>query len=219
MRSMILFATSSLMVVMAFAPVSAQVAERDLAELCSKSPMNSRCTDYSTEVALEKRPGEAGGCIVTINGVDTDTVCKLSIVGQTIVAYYEFGDKVSTLDNEKATKEIQISPSNIKAIRYRETTKDNSTARAVNTFVFGLPGLLMTRDKKVSEIEIEYNSDSETASQTTPQKTEPETLPASSSEQKKNRIRIVVKRKTGENLLSQIQELTGLKAEALLGPR
>lgn len=220
MRSMILFATSSLMVVLAFASVSAQSVEnRELAELCSSSPLNSRCTGYSAEMALEKRPGEAGGCIVTINGEDTDTVCKLSISGQTIAAYYEFGDKVSLLDNEKATKEIQISPSNIKAIRYRETTKDNSTGRAINTFVFGLPGLLMSRDKKVSEIEIEYIPNSETASQTTPQKAESETSAASSSEEKKNRVRIVVKRKTGEKLLTQLQELTGLRAEALLGPR
>lgn len=222
MRSMILLATSSLMVVLAFAPGSAQpVNEPDRAELCSKSPLDSRCTGYSREVALEKRPGEAGACVMTINAVNTESVCKLSITGQTITAYYEFGDKISSLDDEKATQEIQILPSNIKAIRYRETKKDNTTARAINSFVFGLPGLFATRDKKVSEIEIEYIPNSETVSQPTPQKAESETSVTSSesSEGTKNILRIVVKRKTGEKLLTELQELTGLKAEFLQAPR
>lgn len=222
MREKILLATSSLMVVLGFSPVSAQlVDEPNLAEICSKSPMNSRCAGYSSEVALEKRPGEPGACVLTINAVNTETVCKLSITGQTIAAYYEFGEKISSLDNEKATQEIQISPSNIKAIRYRETTKDNSTARVVNAVVFGLPGLFGTRDKKVSEIEIEYITNSETVSPATPQKAESETsVPSSeSSEEKRNIVRIVVKRKTGEKLLTQLQELTGLKAEFLQSSR
>lgn len=211
MRSPIFFSTSSLIVILALAPVSAQlVNEPELAELCSTSPLNSRCTGYSREVALEKRSGEAGACVLIINGVNTETVCKLSITGQTIAAYYEFGDKIRSLDDEKATQEIQITPSNIKVIRYRETKKDNSTARAVNTFAFGVVGFLATRDKKVSEIEIEYIPTSETTSQATPEKAGSET-----SEGTKNTLRIVVKRKTGEKLLTQLQELTGLKAEFL----
>lgn len=218
MRSPIFFSTSSLIVILALAPVSAQlVNEPELAELCSTSPLNSRCTGYSREVALEKRSGEAGACVLIINGVNTETVCKLSISGQTIAAYYEFGDKIRSLDDEKATQEIQITPSNIKVIRYRETKKDNSTARAVNTFAFGVVGFLATRDKKVSEIEIEYIPTSETTSQATPEKAGSETSVASSDspEGTKNTLRIVVKRKTGEKLLTQLQELTGLKAEFL----
>jgi hypothetical protein len=222
MRSLILFATSSLMVVMAFTPVSAQLRDdRDLADLCSKFPLNSRCIGYSREVALEKRPGEAGACVMIIKAVKTETVCKLSINGQTITTYYEFGDKISYLDNKKASQEIQISPSNIKAIRYRETEKDNSTARVVNTLVFGLPGLFGTRDKKVSVIEIEYIPDSETGSQPTLKEAGSETLVPSSdsSEGTNNTVRIVVKRRTGEKLVAQLQELTGLRAELLLIPR
>jgi hypothetical protein len=216
MRSPIFFPTSSLIVILALTPVSAQlVNEPDLAELCSTSPLNSRCTGYSREVALEKRPGEAGACVLIINGVNTETVCKLTITGQTIAAYYEFGDKVRSIDNEKATQEIQISPSNIKVIRYREAKKDNSTARVVNTIVFGLPGLFGTRDKKVSEIEIEYIPNSET----TKAGSETSVVSADSPEGTKNTLRIIVKRKTGEKLLTQLQELTGLKAEFLQTPR
>ncbi|MFB2876386.1 hypothetical protein [Floridanema aerugineum] len=216
MRSPIFLPTSSLIVILALAPVSAQlVNEPDLAELCSTSPLNSRCTGYSREVALEKRPGEAGACVLIINGVNTETVCKLTITGQTIAAYYEFGDKVQAIDNEKATQEIQISPSNIKVIRYREAKKDNSTARVVNTIVFGLPGLFGTRDKKVSEIEIEYIPNSET----TKTGSETSVVSADSPEATKNTLRIIVKRKTGEKLLTQLQELTGLKAEFLQAPR
>lgn len=216
MRSPIFLPTSSLMVILALAPVSAQlVNEPDLAELCSTSPLNSRCTGYSREVALEKRPGEAGACVLIINGVNIATLCKLTITGQTIAAYYEFGDKVRSINDEKATQEIQILPSNIKVIRYRETKKDNSTARAINTFAFGLAGFFATRDKKVSEIEIEYIPNSEIT------KAESETSVASadSPEETKNTLRIVVKRKTGEKLLTQLQELTGLKAEFLQTPR
>ncbi|MFB2836275.1 hypothetical protein [Floridanema evergladense] len=216
MRSPIFLPTSSLIVILALAPVSAQlVNEPNLAELCSTSPLNSRCTGYSREVALEKRPGEAGACVLIINGVNIVTLCKLTITGQTIAAYYEFGDKVRSINDEKATQEIKILPSNIKVIRYRETKKDNSTARAINTFAFGLAGFFATRDKKVSEIEIEYIPNSEIT------KAESETSVASadSPEETKNTLRIVVKRKTGEKLLTQLQELTGLKAEFLQTPR
>jgi hypothetical protein len=216
MRSPILLTTSSLIVILALAPVSAQlVNEPDLAELCSTSPLNSRCTGYSREVALEKRPGEAGACVLIINGVNTETVCKLTISGQTIAAYYEFGDKVRSIDNQKATQEIQILPNNIKAIRYREAKKDNSTARVVNTIVFGLPGLFGTGDKQVSEIEIEYIPNSET----TKAESETSVVSADSPEETKNTLRIIVKRKTGERLLTQLQELTGLKVEFLQAPR
>ncbi len=212
MRSPILFPTSSLIVILALTPVSAQlVNEPNLAELCSTSPLNSRCTGYSREVALEKRPGEAGACVLIINGVNIATLCKLTITGQTIAAYYEFGDKVRSIGDEKATQEIQISPSNIKVIRYRETKKDNSTARAINTFAFGMAGFFATRDKKVSEIEIEYIPNSET----TKAGSETSVASADSPEGTKNTLRIIVKRKTGEKLLTQLQELTGLKAEFL----
>jgi hypothetical protein len=44
----------------------------------------------------------------------------------------------------------------IKAIRYHKETRDNSTARILNTVRFGPLGGLLTRDKKVAEIAIDY---------------------------------------------------------------
>lgn len=116
---------------------------------------------------------------------------------------------------KKQLKKSRSHPTILKQIRYREAKKDNSTARVVNTIVFGLPGLFGTRDKQVSEIDLEYIPNSET----TKAESETSVVSADSPEETKNTLRIIVKRKTGEKLLTQLQDLTGLRAELLQAPR
>ncbi|NJP08527.1 MAG: hypothetical protein HC866_02845 [Leptolyngbyaceae cyanobacterium RU_5_1] len=220
MKLMTISLASLLTVLVGFTPAYAQqLSEDDRYELCSKSPSDSQCKGYQVPVSLDDRPGEAGSCVLTTNTIETETVCKLIVNEKKVVAYYEVGEKLRFLKKKKATQEIQISSSDIKAIRYREGRKDNSTARAINTALFGVTGFLFSRDKKVSEVTVDYVIPS--PSDSTPGVLEPKAeTPSSSTGVTKpvataspNIVRVTVRRKTGEELRGQLEQLTGLKAE------
>jgi hypothetical protein len=254
MRLLTFASTSLLTVLVGLTPVQAQsLSEADRYKLCADSPTNTECQGYVAPIALNDRPGEAGACVMTANEVETQTVCKLVITENKVVVYYEVGEKLSFLDRRKATREVQINPSEIKTLQYQEGSKDNSTARVLNTLLFGLSGLF-TRDKAVSEIALGYTivapiasptatatspiatATSPIATATSPTATSPTAtaasptatsgtpvnlsevpvtgnLAATADQIKADRIKIVVRRKTGKNLRLQLEQLTGITAE------
>lgn len=59
------------------------------------------------------------------NKVESQTECKLVVSEKKIITYYEVGEKLRFLKKRKATHEIQLDSSNIKAIHYQEDSKDN----------------------------------------------------------------------------------------------
>lgn len=210
MRLITISALSVFTVLVGFTPVSAQqLSEEDLYKLCTESAQAPQCQGYQVPIVLDDRPGEAGACVMTENTTATKTVCKLVVSEQKITAYYEVGEKLSFLDKRKATREIQIRPSDIKTIRYQEGEKDNSTARAVNTVLFGLAGLF-TRNKQVAEITLDFVPAAPSAPTTEASPTLTPTLETSESDQKT--IEIMVRRKTGRDLRQQLEQLTGLQA-------
>ena len=194
-------------------------SETDRYELCSKAPQNSQCSNYQAPIALDARPGEAGACVLTVNSVETKTICKLVVNKDTIAAYYEIGDSLEALGGKKASREIPLSPSAIKTFRYQKGTKDNTTGRVLNTLFFSLGGLFGTRNKKVSELTIAYTTPPQSTSAPEPSTPQPATStpPAKTSETKAESgittLAVVVRRKTGEALRQQLEQLTGLKAE------
>lgn len=218
MRLLIISLTFFITALTGLPPTKAEpLSERDRYELCSKSPQNSQCINYQVLIALDDRPGEAGACVLTVNSVENKTVCKLAINKDAIVAYYEVGNSLEALGDKKASREIPLSPSVIKAIRYREGTKDNTTGRVLNTLFFGLGGLFGTRNKKVSEIAIDYITPPASAPEALNSRTatsEPRTeTPATKAETNTTTLAVVIRRKTGEALRQQLEQLTGLKAE------
>jgi hypothetical protein len=171
-------------------------------------------TDGDKPIAFADRPGESGACLIKDNQVETRTVCKLVITPETIVAYYELGDPLAALRGKKASREILLSPSVIKAIRYHKATKDNSTARVLNTVLFGPVSGLLTRNKKVSEIAIDYITPplkslalkSATAELSG-------AIGSANPEPKLTTLTVVVRRKTGEALRQQLEQSSGLTAD------
>lgn len=234
MRLIPLASTSLLAVWVGFSPVYAQqLSEADRYKLCSDSPSDLQCKGYKAPVVLDDRPGEAGACVMITNKVESQTVCKLAVGKNKVIAYYEVGEKLRFLNKRKATHEIQLNSSDIKALQYQEGSKDNSTARVVNTLLLGWGGLF-TADKAVSEIAIDYiiplpiesTSSATVETQTVETQTVetdskfsnalakmPETLAAANANEPMNRIKVVVRRKTGKNLRLQLEQLTGIKAE------
>jgi hypothetical protein len=170
-------------------------------------------------IAFADRPGESGACLIKDNQVETRTVCKLVITSETIAAYYEIGEPLATLRGKKASREIMLSRSVIKAIRYHKETRDNSTARVLNTVLFGPVSGLLTRNKKVAEIAIDYI--------TPPLK--PLALKLATAElsgaigsanpePKLTTLTIVVRRKTGKALRQQLEQTSKLIVDVPVSP-
>ena len=220
MRLLIISFTLFITTLTGMPPIKAEsLSETDRSELCSKSPQNSQCNKAQVSIALDDRPGEAGACVLTNNSVENKTICKLVVNKDTIAAYYEIGEPLEALGGKKASREIPLSPSVIKAIRYQEGTKDNTTGRVLNTLFFGLGGLFGTRNKKVSELTIAYMTPPQSAS--IPEVLNSRTATSephvgtveSKTETSMTTLAVVVRRKTGEGLRQQLEQLTGLKAE------
>jgi hypothetical protein len=170
-------------------------------------------------IAFADRPGESGACVIKDNQVETRTVCKLVITPETIVAYYEIGEPLAALRGKKASREVLLIPSVIKAIRYHKETLDNSTARVLNTVLFGPLSGLLTRDKKVAEIAIDYITPlpgalalkSSTAIL-------PATIMSANPEPKLTTLTVVVRRKTGKALRQQLEQTSRLVADVPMSP-
>jgi hypothetical protein len=192
--------------------------EVDRAEICPKSTNPSQCRSEQP-IRLADRLGEPGACVIKVSQVETPTICKLVINADKIAVYSEIGDRLESLKGQKASQEILIPPNLVKTIRYNYGTKDNSTARILNALSFGPLGGLLTRDKKVAEIAIDYITPltGSLAFKSTTTLPEKEISP-SSREPKLMTVVTVVRRKTGETLRQQLERSTGLVAEVPLPP-
>ena len=140
-------------------PVMAEekpLASEDLYQLCSSFPFNSQCKGYEIPVALDDRPGMAGGCLFLVNQVEKRGDCKIVVSDAEILVYQETADKLKILKDRAATRTVKITPSQISRFEYREDTQDRTGARVVNTLLFGLWAGLLTRDRKTSEFQLTY---------------------------------------------------------------
>ncbi|MBD2487345.1 MULTISPECIES: hypothetical protein [Nostocales] len=180
------------------APVNALNAKK-LYQLCSSFPLNSRCQGYEVPISLDDRSGKKGDCILNKNDLEKRGNCKVNVNEIGVTIYQEMGEKLEIINDKKSTQIIQISPKEISRIEYREDEKDNTDARVVNTLLFGITGFLLTPNKKISEIQINYAS-------ATPEDT-------SQEQRSMDYLRIFVGRGTGREMRSQLEKITGLQAE------
>ncbi|AFY42520.1 hypothetical protein Nos7107_1889 [Nostoc sp. PCC 7107] len=180
------------------APVNALNA-KELYQLCSSFPLNSRCQGYEAPISLDNRSGKKGDCILKKHDLEKRGNCKINVNETGITVYQEMGERLEIINDKKSTRIIQIFPNNISRIEYREDEKDNTDARVVNTLLFGITGFLLTPNKKISEIQINYAS-------ATPEDT-------SQEQQSMDYLRIFVGRGTGREMRSQLEKITGLQAE------
>jgi hypothetical protein len=170
-------------------------------------------------IAFADRPGESGACVIQDNQVATRTVCKLVVTPETIAAYYEIGEPLAALRGKKASREVLLGPSVIKAIRYHKETQDNSTARVLNTVLFGPLSGLLTRDKKVAEIAIDYITPLPGAlALKSATAVLPATIMSANPEPKLTTLTVVVRRKTGKALRQQLEQTSRLIADVPVSP-
>ncbi|MBD2517601.1 hypothetical protein H6G93_22005 [Nostoc sp. FACHB-973] len=188
-----------LLVEAVFVPAAIALDGEKLYQLCSRFPLNSQCQGYETPISLGNRSGKTGNCIFKKNEVENRGLCKITVNETGITIYQETGKKLEIINDQKPTRTIEISATSVSGIEYREDEKNNTDAKVLNTLLFGIAGLLLTPNKKVSEIQINYTS-------TTPQDT-------SQEQQSVDSLRLVVGRETGREMRSQLEKITGRQAE------
>ncbi len=188
-----------LLVEAVFVPAAIALDGEKLYHLCSHFPLNSQCKGYETPISLDDRLGKTGDCIFKNNEVENRGLCKITVNEAGITIYQETGKQLEIIKDQKSTRTIQITPTSVSGMEYYEDEKDNTGAKVVNTILFGIAGLLLTPNKKVSEIRVNYTS-------TTPQDT-------SQEKESINSLRVVIERNTGREMRSQLEKITGRQAQ------
>jgi hypothetical protein len=187
-----------LLVEAVFVPAAIALDGKKLYQLCSRFPLNSQCQGYEAPISLSDRSGKIGDCIFKNNEVEKRGLCKITVNETGLTIYQETGKELEVINDQKSTRTIQITPTSVSGIEYREDEKSNTGAQVVNTILFGIAGLLLTPNKKVSEVQISYTS----------------TIPQDASQEESvNSLRIFVGRDTGREMRSQLEKITGRQAE------
>ena len=83
---------------------------REIYQLCSKFPNNSKCKGIEVPIPLKERSGEKVGCDFVFDPGEFEQKggCKLVVKDGSITVYKEQGDKLELLEEQRATSEISI---------------------------------------------------------------------------------------------------------------
>jgi hypothetical protein len=189
----VLAALPLMLVELAIVSPARAMDSEDLYRLCSSFPYNSQCNGYEAPIALAQRDGQAAGCLIKTATAEIKAACKIQIAADTITLYHEFGDGLSVLKNEKASRSLTIPTQSVSSIQYREDKKLTAGSAIASTLLLGLPGLLLAPKKKYSEVSINYVT---TASADSP-----------------NHVVMVFDRKTGLDIRFQLEKATGKGVE------
>ncbi len=170
-------------------PVKAQgISEVELYSLCSRFPFNSRCEGYEAPVSLQQRKGSPAACILALEEADYSGDCKVSFTENILNIYLEEGDKLSILDNHRATKKVEFNLSDIEGLIYQDYEQNNVGQLIGTTLLFGVWGLLMHRTDKYSRLDISF------------------------AHQEESILTVVSSRDVGIPLRSRLEQLTGIFA-------
>jgi len=198
-----------------------------LFQLCSRYPYNTQCEGYEAPVSLNQREGDIGICAINTDGVAIADQCKIKTTDTQIAVYVEQGDSMSLLDGKRPTTVFTIDLATINRLTYREDESVNQGRIITNTLLFGVWGTLLTQPDKVSQIEIQFADNTETANNTaTPvnadnaalsseQTTEPTAAPAENANTVPTQNLVFESgRQEGRALRESLEQLTGLTALA-----
>jgi Pentapeptide repeats (8 copies) len=90
---------------------------RELYELCSRFPLNSRCQGLDIPVPLDERLGENATCVFEFHQAEErNGTCKIAVTDGTLTVYREKGEPVERLGNRRGSVETKISSSQIFAL-------------------------------------------------------------------------------------------------------
>jgi hypothetical protein len=175
--------------------VQAEEFDRELFNLCSRFPLNSRCEGFEVPIPLDLRAGDEATCKVTSAGVELSGRCKISLTDTTMTTYIETGESLDILEGERRSQEISVPLNTITSFTYLEDTEVDAGRLISNVLVFGVLGALTTRPNNISQLEILYTTSSETGSENS------------------SVFLLETDRELGVEVRDELQRLTGIQAE------
>ena len=98
---------------------SQEANQRELYQLCSRSPFNSRCAGQNIPIPLSARLGESAGCTFVTGKTREANLCKVAQTETGLKLYIETGKPVALLDNQRGTNEVTIENDRIFALNYQ----------------------------------------------------------------------------------------------------
>jgi uncharacterized protein YjbI with pentapeptide repeats len=107
---------------MMLSPIAAQSQEtnlRELYQLCSRSPSNSRCVGQNIPIPLIARLGESSNCVFYTGKAKEASPCKLAQTDQGLAVYIEVGEPIKLLDNQRGTRAVTIMSDRIFSLNYQ----------------------------------------------------------------------------------------------------
>ncbi|NJN87405.1 MAG: pentapeptide repeat-containing protein [Leptolyngbyaceae cyanobacterium SL_7_1] len=102
-------------------PVYAQSDDelRELYDLCSRFPYNSRCEGLEIPVPLDQRSGVEINCSLELDSLSDSDTCKINVTDTGLTVYLETGEPVELLDDRRGTQELVIPFDTVLATRFR----------------------------------------------------------------------------------------------------
>ena len=108
MKGRIATVVLALMPLLILLPGQTQESDVNLHTLCSHFPDNSRCQGYEAPVALDKRFGMKGKCLLVTDRTEQKGACKVTISANELSVFIEEGEPLELLEGEQATRKISI---------------------------------------------------------------------------------------------------------------
>jgi uncharacterized protein YjbI with pentapeptide repeats len=109
----------SSMVLSPIAVHSQEADRRELYQLCSRSPLNSRCAGQNIPIPLSARMGESSKCVLYTGKIKEASPCKMVPIYKGLIVYVETGEPIKLLDNQRGTKAVRILGDRIFALNYQ----------------------------------------------------------------------------------------------------
>lgn len=108
--------------------------DRELYNLCSQFPMNSRCRGFNVPIPLEQRSGYEAECLFQFSETERNGDCKVAVTNEGLSVYLEQGEPLELLDNQRPSRELKIPANQILALGYQQWSGEGFSSRVGSNF-------------------------------------------------------------------------------------
>lgn len=92
---------------------------RELYNLCSRFPYNSRCEGLDIPIPLDERAGDEASCSLAVNHTYQTGKCKVAVTDGTLTLYFEEGEPIELLDDRRRSTEFKLASAQIFALNHQ----------------------------------------------------------------------------------------------------
>lgn len=190
------------------------LSENELYEFCSKYPNNTQCEGRGMIFQFRSvaEPEKKDSALSISKEIALADRCKVLLGEENLTVYFEQGEAVALLGNERRTEEFSVEFNSITALTYREDEFVNQNRVARNTLLFGLLGALFTQPDEVSQVEIQF-ADTTAMVEDNGVTDSVEAIAPTSEPPSSGSLVFETSRQQGRSMSENLEQLTGLPAQ------